>query len=154
MKKRQKLNGKLVESDVERFPLLDLNLPGVDNSAYEKAKCSGVQSNSELNVGSQSALSSGSKNHHLIQTSQGKSLASIEKVSKVEGHPFLKKKVKRKLEKSVMEALGNESHGKAMSFEAPYWKMGIQPLVALPAQPLHHGHFLHSETPAPEPNTS
>ena len=151
IKKRQRLGYKQVETDMERFPLLDLNLPGIDNSSYEKAKCSGVHTSSESNLGGQMSLSSVTKNHQAIKISHAKSFASIEKMSKVEGHPLLKKKVKRKLEKSVMDALGNASHGKAMTFEAPYWKMGIQPLVALPAQPLH---FLHSETAAAEHNTS
>ena len=65
IKKRQRLGYKQVETDMERFPLLDLNLPGIDNSSYEKAKCSGVNTSSESNLGGQLPLSSVAKNHQV-----------------------------------------------------------------------------------------
>lgn len=153
LRKKQRSSVKQEELDTEKFPLLDLNLPGTDQSSYEKARSSIVpQPELGLNFGSEVPSSSGVKNHHLLKKSLGKGFGSVEKKrSKMEGNPLLKKKVKRKLEKGGMDATVLSSHGKLMTFENPFWKMGLQPLVALPARPLQQRHFLQqSEASAAE----
>ncbi|KAI5054606.1 hypothetical protein GOP47_0029751 [Adiantum capillus-veneris] len=132
-KKRPRSSTKQLDSEGARFPLLDLNLPGMELSSFGKSK-GNVALQPELNstFGSPRLLFDASRTDHLASEVPGKGFER--KKSKMDVNVVMKKKVKRKLEKGPVVLA---SHAKPMTLEYPL----VQPLVALPARPMEQHHF-------------
>ncbi|MCO5595884.1 hypothetical protein L7F22_049935 [Adiantum nelumboides] len=135
-KKRQRSNTKQLDSEGARFPLLDLNLPGPEQSSFGKVKGNAaLQPELNSTFGSAGLLFGVSRNNYPVSEVPGKNFDSSErKRSKTDGKCLMKKKVKRKLEKGAVIL---SSHAKGTTSEHPL----VQPLVALPARPMEQHHY-------------
>lgn len=137
-KKRQRSSLKQLEAaDGARFPLLDLNLPGTDQSSFSKESGNtALHPEPNSNLGSPVLLLDAPRNEQVASKDHGKGFDSGErKRSKIDGTALMKKKVKRKLEKGAVILA---SHAKLATSEYPL----VQPLVALPARPVQQHHYL------------
>lgn len=134
-KKRQLSMGKQVESEGVRFPLLDLNLPGTEQPSFERGKnITALQSELNLSFRNPLHVLEALKSDRLLRKAMGKGFDPVEKKrSKMEGISALERKVKSKLEKGAVILSPN---AKVTPSEYPLWRMGVRPLVALPARPL------------------